>query len=136
MKIDIVRLSEDRELELREEWDPGVFDLNAVGLELKGPLKVTAWVKKDAGVMTARVQAEGKARLVCSRCAREFDSSLDYHFRLIFPIEAGELQQELDDPIREEVILAYPARILCRDDCRGLCPRCGADLNLEKCKCY
>jgi uncharacterized protein len=46
-----------------------------------------------------------------------------------------EKQQVLDEHVREELILAYPAKILCRDDCRGLCLKCGADLNDGVCMC-
>ena len=39
------------------------------------------------------------------------------------------------DAVQEQVIMAIPMQPLCREDCRGLCPGCGANLNLEKCRC-
>jgi len=42
---------------------------------------------------------------------------------------------DLSEAVREELILAVPQFVECRDDCRGLCPRCGADLNLGPCTC-
>jgi len=42
---------------------------------------------------------------------------------------------DLSEAVREELILAVPQYVECRDDCRGLCPRCGADLNLGPCGC-
>jgi len=42
---------------------------------------------------------------------------------------------DLDAPICDEILLSFPMRILCRDDCRGLCAGCGADLNKEACRC-
>jgi uncharacterized protein len=42
---------------------------------------------------------------------------------------------ELADVVTEQVILALPMKIICRADCRGLCPVCGANLNFEKCGC-
>ena len=42
---------------------------------------------------------------------------------------------DLSEAVREELILAVPQYVECRDDCRGLCPRCGADLNLGACGC-
>jgi uncharacterized protein len=42
---------------------------------------------------------------------------------------------ELDDLVREELLLALPANVLCREDCRGLCPTCGIDRNLSDCQC-
>ena len=42
---------------------------------------------------------------------------------------------DLDDLVREEVLLAMPYKPLCKSDCRGLCPHCGVDLNTETCQC-
>ena len=42
---------------------------------------------------------------------------------------------ELDDLVREELLLALPVNVLCREDCKGLCPQCGQDLNLGSCEC-
>ena len=41
----------------------------------------------------------------------------------------------LKDTIQEQVIMEFPLRALCKQDCRGLCPRCGADLNEDLCDC-
>jgi uncharacterized protein len=42
---------------------------------------------------------------------------------------------DIDDLVREQVILALPSRALCREDCKGLCPVCGIDKNLKGCEC-
>jgi uncharacterized protein len=42
---------------------------------------------------------------------------------------------ELDDLVREEILLAVPSQVLCREDCRGLCAVCGNDLNAKDCGC-
>jgi uncharacterized protein len=52
--------------------------------------------------------------------------------------EIGYYQEEglvLEDVLREQVLLSLPARSLCRQDCKGLCPRCGRNLNTESCNC-
>ena len=52
--------------------------------------------------------------------------------------EVGYYQGEgllLEDVLREQVLLALPLKAICRDDCRGLCPHCGKNLNLEQCDC-
>jgi uncharacterized protein len=41
----------------------------------------------------------------------------------------------LADVLREQVLLALPMKVICRSDCRGLCPSCGANLNHEECRC-
>ena len=41
----------------------------------------------------------------------------------------------LEDALREQVLLAVPLKALCRENCKGLCPHCGANLNQERCSC-
>jgi uncharacterized protein len=53
----------------------------------------------------------------------------------IYPIDPNDRELDLRPAIREEWLLAQPRFVLCRDDCKGLCPRCGADLNDGQCSC-
>ena len=55
--------------------------------------------------------------------------------RELYPLDPGRKIFPVDGNIREELILTYPQKILCKLDCKGLCIRCGADLNENKCKC-
>ena len=48
---------------------------------------------------------------------------------------AREKMLELDEPLTEAVILEFPMKNLCREDCKGLCPNCGQDLNEGSCTC-
>lgn len=50
-------------------------------------------------------------------------------------LPAGAQVLVVDEVVREQVLLDLPLRVLCRDDCKGLCPRCGADRNAEPCGC-
>jgi len=119
------------------------------GITLASPLVVTGRLS-TAG--------EGKyywqARLVtvvrseCRRCLTPVRVPLAQSLGLVFVTEgeaAGEedcyvvparaTTLDLSQAVREELILAVPQFVECRDDCRGLCPRCGADLNAGPCSC-
>ena len=50
-------------------------------------------------------------------------------------IPAGLPVVDLADDVRQTVLLAVPLKLLCKEECKGLCPRCGADLNKESCTC-
>ena len=86
---------------------------------------------------------DGKAGVECRRCLTDVQVPVDADVNIIFA-EAGD--DEIDDPdvytidataveldlrpaVREEWLLSVPAFALCREDCGGLCPVCGADLN-------
>ena len=98
---------------------------------------------------------KGEFETPCARCLEPVDQSLNGEFDLIFrPLgvdanaseraigpsetEIGYYQDGgllLEDVLREQVLLSLPARTLCREDCKGLCPRCGQNLNTESCTC-
>jgi uncharacterized protein len=71
--------------------------------------------------------AEGLERLELSEEELELQG--------IFPLAADSDCLDLTDLVREAVVLDYPRFLLCSEDCRGLCPGCGADLNEEACRC-
>ena len=96
----------------------------------------------------------GTIEATCARCAEPFPHPLETRFRVVLTPRAaaseddGELSCEdlgfgfyegdeidLTALVQEHAILALPTRPLCRDDCRGLCARCGTNLNLATCGC-
>ncbi|GAB4376009.1 MAG: hypothetical protein Kow0042_21900 [Calditrichia bacterium] len=100
--------------------------------------------------ITCEVFLRTVSHQVCDRCLAEFDSPYEDRFELLFHIGTGDLdtdeeevvlippeQLEIDlDPfIQENLILSIPMKSLCKVDCKGICPGCGADLNTEECSC-
>ncbi len=53
----------------------------------------------------------------------------------VYHLEAGATELDLAGPLREQFLLSVPEYPVCREDCRGLCPGCGANLNVEACRC-
>jgi uncharacterized protein len=102
-----------------------------------------------------RAEYEGRFSLNCARCLEPLSQTVKESFDLIFrPLgvdggapdrsistsdtEIGYYQDgglELEDVLREQVLLSLPVRALCRQDCKGLCPGCGRNLNSEACIC-
>jgi uncharacterized protein len=95
-----------------------------------------------------RGRLHGRVRLECRRCLTELDRPVDAEVDVLFsadpetsdtpdvyPLPTTATQIDLAPVIREELALAVPAYALCRDECAGLCPRCGADLNAGPCGC-
>ena len=127
--------------------------------EIQTPLAATLRVTPSAGLIQVEGRIQGAAVLSCARCLARSDSKIDNSFRLTFAREvpgdgdapssdARELQAEelglvlfegesidFRDIIQEQVVMAIPMQPLCRDDCRGLCTHCGADLNDGPCDC-
>jgi uncharacterized protein len=127
-----------------EFWE----DLDLVLVE---PLGITLVV---TGIPGGQVLARGEMKAVvakeCRRCLEplevevkesldlvwldpnEFGDAEDGEFRLV---EATATELDLAPVLREEFLLAVPRFALCREDCKGLCPRCGVNWNIENCDC-
>jgi uncharacterized protein len=92
---------------------------------------------------------EGTATIPCRRCLTDATVTVQDEAHLVFadvgddetedsdvhPIDPRATELDLRPAIREQWILAAPGYALCREDCKGLCPRCGADLNAGPCDC-
>ncbi|MBI4513215.1 MAG: DUF177 domain-containing protein [Gemmatimonadetes bacterium] len=109
---------------------------------------VTAHSTGEHSVMV-RGRMGARVRGYCRRCLTPLDLEIDDAVDLFFePLERPDdedlnvyhvspLATDLDlgKPLREQFLLAIPSFPLCREECRGLCAGCGADLNVEPCRC-
>ena len=128
------------------------FELDLSDMEFSGrypisrPVAVSGEVRNTAGILELTLNARSTLDAVCDRCGKAFVQEKDVLFACML---AEELQNEDNDEIvlledgmvdvgelaRTAFILDMDTKTLCSEDCKGLCPRCGADLNLGPCSC-
>ena len=116
--------------------------------EHRGPKEIVADIR-------LRGRFSGTFQVPCARCVEPVEMPLEAEFDLIFrpagvdteapersitapETEIGYYQGDslaLEDVLREQVLLSLPVRTLCKPECKGLCPRCGANRNLQPCSC-
>jgi len=85
------------------------------------------------------VSGEGqlKLELPCTRCLELFTKSLEFKFQEEIAKEAVENNElDLEHSLWEHIRVALPMQTVCSEDCQGLCPTCGTNLNYEDCDCY
>jgi uncharacterized protein len=107
---------------------------------IEGPMTVAGLVSGMIDAVRAEFTASATAHFVCTRCLTEWDGPVtvgaEQYYRQA-PDEDGYgiVKNEVDvaGPARDELALALPAVPLCREDCLGLCPTCGTDLNSDPC---
>jgi hypothetical protein len=99
---------------------PPGLDYSGLHYSLKGPLLVHA------------LEITGSFRYFYTPSVAEEGQNVD-EMTVTYPQDAVEI--DLSEQIWESLVLSLPDQVLCRDDCAGLCPRCGADLNLGDCGC-
>ena len=150
-------------LDFEEEFQPGVIDLGGEAT-LRTPLKASGHAEvveehhgKHEVIKDIRLRGHLSAglELQCARCLEPVAQDIRRDFELLYrPLgadagrdelsvtdaeaEIGYYQGEgllLEDVLREQVLLALPIKVTCREDCKGLCPHCGKNLNQEQCSC-
>ena len=131
MKIDINKIPLEG-LTLEEKVSPSALDLETDTVKLSGPIKIRAEVSRVTNAVTVGLSLSGSILLSCSRCLKEFNVALKKIPRLNYQVDKSEPIIDLDQDIREEIILDYPIKPLCNPDCKGLCPKCGKNLNPER----
>ncbi len=134
MKIRITQISFEGSV-FTDAIDPKALDLDTDVVHFLGPLAVKAEASKITNAVSVKLQVAGKAEFLCGRCLKGIERDLRKEIALTYPLEATEQFIDLDPDIREELIVDYPINPLCSADCKGLCARCGKNLNEGGCTC-
>jgi uncharacterized protein len=155
MYIDLSQL-EENELHIEYSYDER-FDLRGDEIRLLDAPTIHCRLRRAAPReyrLDGRIVAT--AETPCDRCLAHFTLPIDVSFEVYYapietlaPAEEVPLTQrdleygfyrdamiDVDILVREQILLAMPFRLLCRQDCQGLCPNCGADLNQGLCACH
>lgn len=117
-------------------------------ITFKEPVDIKVKVTNQSGYMTLEFSVFGKYETSCARCMtaiqKELSSSIKKEIALKETLQnednddyiiCTDSQLELDEVLSELMYLELPSKLLCREDCKGLCPKCGADLNYTSCGC-
>ena len=110
------------------------------------PVQVSGTVEKRAGVVTLTSDISFQDSVPCDRCLKPTPRAFQKQFTHVLTptlndadnddfILIEDMHFDLDALLREDVLLALPTKVLCRADCKGLCPMCGADRNETACGC-
>jgi uncharacterized protein len=116
------------------------------------PLEVSITYYRAGDDLFFDGQLRGSAEGSCARCLESFSLQIDVPFQFVLTAAPGSEREELHAEdlslsfysgdeidlsplVDEQTILSLPTRALCREDCRGLCPSCGINRNLDRCEC-
>ena len=124
------------------------LDLSELSEATATPAVVRGEVKNSAGVVTLKALCEFTYSAPCDRCGTQVERpmSVPVEHCLIgslndsenddgYYVVVSEMRLELNEVIREDVLLSLPAKFLCSPECKGLCQLCGCDLNVSQCNC-
>ena len=112
------------------------------------PVTAEGQVRNTAGVLVMTGSIQTTIHGICDRCATEFDREIEFPLDVVlvtelaneenedewvFPLEGD--SADLDDIVRTVFVLNLDSKLLCKEDCQGLCCRCGKNLNDGPCGC-
>jgi len=154
MKVDLLSVT-DEPLPFSFRLQPGEIDLDTESVRVAGEISVVGELSKNAAKTDVKGSITASLEIDCTRCLTPIKRELDVVFQAdfvdkeMFPggkethlertdldtdvIEGNEL--DLAQVAREQILLNLPEQVLCREDCKGICPTCGTDLNEGECRC-
>lgn len=134
MKVEVNKIPLEG-LALSEELTSSEFDLETELIKFCGPVRIKADISKITNAVTVHLAMRGLMHANCSRCLNEFEAELKKDIELNYPVNKSVQSIDLNPDIREEIIVDYPIKPLCSQNCKGLCPKCGKNLNDGECSC-
>ncbi len=134
---------------------PNEIDLEGEAIKLKDVVKIEGELKRGIARTDVQGKIAAEIEVECNRCLQTAEISLEFPFDAVFvtaenytqekeaQLKADDLEVsvfegdklDLTELVREQILLNLPTQIFCREDCQGLCQKCGANLNLIDCNC-
>ncbi|MBQ3817318.1 MAG: DUF177 domain-containing protein [Clostridia bacterium] len=147
MIIDLkkVFVNDNSSLPIEYELDMSSVDLRGV-FPLKSPVKISGIISNRASIVVLKASISYTYTSPCDRCGIETSEEISVNIQkaLAASIEGEEsdsiiivpdMKLDLDEFIYSEVVLSLPTKHLCSDNCKGICFKCGKNLNEGKCGC-
>ncbi len=132
--------------EFSYELKPAELNIAETDLPIAGTVTVTGTISNAGDVLLLEGTVKAVVKRVCGRCLKTFaGDNTAYILEKFYPASAENIENDafiyesdivdMTEPIRESLLLAEPIQALCKIDCQGLCPVCGADKNEGDCGC-
>jgi uncharacterized protein len=154
MRIELVNIEQGRRdfVHVYQPEELGSFDERVSVIE---PVKVTGKVRIAGAEVFVNGHIESRAQVDCDRCLQQVETPVRADFELQYipgteyaSSQTAELTEndlsvsvfdgeaiDVDEIVKEQILLAVPTRMLCQPDCKGICPECGSDKNTAQCAC-
>ena len=154
MRIELENL-EDGKGSFAHTYQPDELDLMDERVKLQEPASIAGRIRTSGSEVRVSGKIDAHVEVECDRCLKAIEMPVLANFALEYitgqqyeSTHAAELSTEelavsvfdgdgidVDEIVREQILLAVPDRALCRNECKGICAKCGTDLNSGNCNC-
>ena len=150
LRLDLARLEREGSVSIRAQVPAEDPLWEGTGLVFDAPVSVNLRAQiAGSGEIVVRGQVEGVLRGECRRCLDPLRTDVRQDVTLVYapedllageeadvrPIPARARELDLGEAVREELVLNVDPFVVCKPDCKGLCPRCGVNWNQQTCEC-
>lgn len=151
LRLDLARLGREGSLEVSARIPPDDALWEDLGVTLREAVEVDLRASMaGTGQIVVRGSLKATPDQECRRCLEPVSGETDVDVTLVFVpsddpaadedddarvFDAGASELDLSVPVREELIFAIDLFVVCDPECKGLCPRCGTNLNTDSCDC-
>lgn len=154
MQIELASLEDDKR-RFTHVYSEGELELQDDRVRVLSPPQVSGEVRQEERSAKVSGRVQSRVQVECDRCLKPVEVPVDSRFKLEY-VTADEYKSQqdaelsvedldltifdgevidVDALIAEELLLAVPDHLLCKDDCKGICPVCGSDRNAADCGC-
>ncbi len=133
-----------------EKVEPGEIGLDTSCFTQE--IEVEFELEKRSGKIPVTINVKADGTFPCDRCGEEFQRSITGNCSVMFiqrenplpdempgdelrSFSPGQIELDVTTEVRDAIALSMPYKLLCSEDCKGLCPECGVSLNIESCTC-
>ncbi len=126
--------------------DDGFSYFGDWGIDFKNDVRAVCCIKNNGGYISLSCDVMTDYKTLCARCLKEIENSFSHSFEKGVAVELTDEENddfilavggivEISAVVCEEFLLSFPLKELCCADCKGLCPKCGKNLNESECGC-
>ena len=134
MILKVNHIKEGVNVPVEATYDPESLDLEFIDLHYLTQIALSATAERIASTLIFRGNLSSQIEQVCARCLERVLRNVHAPFDLSYEVNHLETIDTTDD-LRDVLLLDHPERFLCRQDCKGICPGCGVNLNSGACNC-
>ncbi|MBN2852500.1 MAG: DUF177 domain-containing protein [Clostridia bacterium] len=147
MKIDITGIAGKHGASIKVSCDINPMDLEheILGVELLDTIKLDCVLTNYTGDILVTGEVKGRYKASCHRCLQEINGEYKLDINERFVMQSDDMDYEsyvyeghhvdLTSLLIDNILLSFPTVVLCKEDCKGLCPICGQNLNQDICTC-
>ena len=147
MLLDLKEVFQNEGLQKQVDYSWSMNDIELDGVyPFKTPVNICALSVNRASLVDLEIKVNFLYTRNCDRCFEEYSREMNYTFKHKLAvtladdenddyIETPDYKLELDDLVISDIILNLPSKNLCKEDCKGLCQKCGKNLNEGDCNC-